>query len=94
MRGCPKDQATEQNFSGRGIIYQNTPLTSTPHPSLLLFTAGKKKKKKGPETFYGKVLKGRKGTKKKGGEKKKGEGESESHKIWNNSIGIFHVYAL
>lgn len=85
--GCPKDQATGKSSQGEVLYTQTRPLHPHPTPSLLLFTAGKENKKKEKEElvqrrFMEKCLKGEK------------EKERQSHKIWNNSIGIFHVYAL
>lgn len=58
----------------RYYIPKHAPYFHTPPPrSSSSRLVKKKKKKNGPETFYGKVLKGRKGKKKKGEKKKERE---------------------
>lgn len=59
----------------RYYIPKHAPYFHTPPPrsSSSRLVKKRKKKKNGPETFYGKVLKGRKGKKKKGEKKKERE---------------------
>ncbi len=67
-----------QNFSERSIIYQNTPLTPTPHPLAPPLTAGLKKMVQRLFFFlYEKCLKGEKAKRERGGDS---ESESKSHK--------------
>lgn len=56
MRGCPRDQATDKTSAGEVLYSKTRPLHPHHTPSLLLFTAYKN----GLETFYEKVLNGRK----------------------------------
>lgn len=70
----------------KNYIPKHAPYTHNPTPRSSSSRLVRKKEKQ--SRFMEKCLKGEKAKR-----EKEGTGESESHKIWNNSIGIFHVYA-